>query len=218
MPEITALLPLVRRKDRVQVYVDGEAACVLSRTVVQEAGLSIGRDLPDATLADIQALDNFHTTLQLAYRYLSYRPRSESEVRTRLRRSGAGLSVVDAVVNRLKEQRLVNDAVFAAEFAEHRTAASPRSRKMVGWELRRKGIDAEVVEEATAELDDEQTAYQAAEKRASRMPEVDYLGFRQKLGGFLQRRGFSYGVCARVVERLWREQRAGGTGETEADG
>ena len=49
-------------------------------------------------------------------------------------------------------------------------------------------------------------SYQAAAKRSARMPEMEFTDFRRKLGGFLQRRGFGYGVSARAVERVWRER------------
>ncbi len=214
MAEIPALLPQPRQKQRIQVYLDGEFAFILHRTIAAEAALSIGRKLLPGEQHDLQARDAYHAALQSAYRYLAYRPRSESEVRSRLRRL-AGPAVIDAVIAKLKEQHVVDDQVFATDFAERRTTASPRSRKMIGWELRRKGVKAEVVEDATAELDDEATAYEAGAKRSSRMSETEYLPFRQKLGGFLQRRGFGYGVATRVVERVWRERTGSPDDSTE---
>ncbi len=214
MAEITALLPQPRQKQRIQVYLDGEFAFSLHRIIATEATLSIGRKLAPAEQRDLQARDAYHTALQSAYRYLASRPRSESEVRSRLRRA-AGPVIVDAVIAKLKEQRFVDDPAFAADFTERRATASPRSRKMIGWELRRKGVKAEVVEDATAELDDEATAYEAAAKRAGRLSETEYLPFRQKLGGFLQRRGFGYGVATRVVERVWRERNGNPDESTE---
>lgn len=206
MPEITSLLPQPGKKNQVAVYLDGAYAFALRSEIVLEQRLSIGKQLSEMDVANLQASEEFQDTLNLAYRFLSYKPRTEAEVRTRLRKAGAGLSLTDAVINRLKQQRFLDDANLAANVAEHRTSTSPRSAKMIGWELRRRGVAAEVVEEATEPLDDEQTAYQAAAKRSARMSEVEYADFRRKLGGFLQRRGFSYGVSARAVERVWRER------------
>jgi SOS response regulatory protein OraA/RecX len=43
---------------------------------------------------------------------------------------------------------------------------------------------------------------------------LEYQAFRERLGGFLTRRGFSYGVARRVIEECWSEQ--GGSDGEEA--
>jgi len=54
-------------------------------------------------------------------------------------------------------------------------------------------------------IDDEESAYRAAQKRGRTLAKEDYETFRRKLGAFLRRRGFSYEVVSRTTERLWQE-------------
>jgi regulatory protein len=60
-------------------------------------------------------------------------------------------------------------------------------------------------------VDDDQSAYRAAQKKSKRMPLSDFQVFRRRLGDFLRRRGFGYGTTQKTVTMLWRE--LGGTDE-----
>jgi regulatory protein len=142
-----------------------------------------------------------------ALRYLSYRPRSESEVRVRLSRYGYNDHIVACALDRLRGSGLIDDASFAAFWRENRASFSPRSSRLVAQELRQKGVSSEIIAETMETLDNEAEAYRAGYKKAHSMDRTDYYGFRRKLGAFLLRRGFDYEVIRLVVERLWEEQK-----------
>ena len=80
--KITALKLQKRNKDRVNVYLDDEFAFGLSRIVA--AWLRTGQELTEEKIAELQAQDNVEVALQRALNFLSYRPRSEEEVRRNL--------------------------------------------------------------------------------------------------------------------------------------
>jgi regulatory protein len=88
---------------------------------------------------------------------------------------------------------------------ENRTTFRPRSRRMMTLELRQKGLDEEAIRSAVENVDDEASAYQAAQKRAVRFKGMEWNDFRKKISEFLARRGYSYTVIAPVVTRLWNE-------------
>ena len=206
MPTVTALLPQPRRKDRVNLFLDSAFAFPLHKKLAQEAGLFIGQELAEA---DIRALEHQATlrfALDIAYRFLALRPRTEAEIRTRLRRGRVAAELTERVVARLKEQRLLDDVAFAHQWAEHRAASSPRSRSLVRHELQLKGIGQELAQEAVLELDDEEAAYQAGARRVTRLKVQDHQEFRKRLWDFLRRRGFGYNVITITIERLWRER------------
>ena len=75
-----------------------------------------------------------------------------------------------------------------------------------------KGIDSDLAEVATRELDDHDSAYRAGLKHSRRLQRDDFATFRRRLWGFLRRRGFDYSVSKQVIGRLWNErQRCDGT-------
>ena len=67
------------------------------------------------------------------------------------------------------------------------------------------GVDREVIQDALLDFDSAANAYKSASKYASKLSVEDGTAFRRKLGGFLQRRGFSGEVLGQTVERIWRE-------------
>ena len=109
------------------------------------------------------------------------------------------------MVARLKEQGLVNDMDFAQFWKENRSSFSPRSQWLTKLELRRKGVADDIIEGVVNTIDDGDSAYRAALARTRSLPRSDYQRFRLRLGGYLKRRGFGYGVINHTLERLWQE-------------
>ncbi len=206
MRTITAIEAQKRGNDRVNVFLEGTFAFSLGIEVLQEQGLHLGQVLSDPQIEELVSADLFHKCLNAALRFLSYRPRSETEIRMRLRRR-FDEQTIDRVILQLKAGHMVDDGAFAQFWRENRESFSPRSERMLKLELRRKGIDPEVIAEVVEGIDDAESAYRAAEKRTRLWAKEDYNTFRRKLSAFLRRRGFSYEVANRTLERLWQESR-----------
>lgn len=143
--------------------------------------------------------------LKSAYHLLGYRQRSEIELRDKLSAKFTK-TAVDTVIERLRDKHLVDDAAFAQYWRERRETLNPRSRKMVAVELRKKGIDKEVINRALDGYNDKETAYNAVKKKASLWAGYSYYDFKCKMGSFLLRRGFNYEVANQTVDRLWSER------------
>ena len=205
MKKITALRPSRGRGKRVNIYLDGRFAFSLDAEVAVREGLRPEQELSEERINELNGSDNLQRCMNAAQQLLGYRPRSEPELRQRLRRRGFDDSVIEPTITRLRELGLVDDLAFARFWTENRDYFSPRSRYMTGLELRNKGVSADIIEKAVGTLDDEDSAYRAAQKKARSLPRADYDVFRRRLGDYLRRRGFGYGVINHTVERLWRE-------------
>ena len=200
-------------RQRVNVYVDGRFALALGLAVAQEAGLHTGMAVSDDDLHKLQEADARQSAYDAALRLLAYRPRSEKELRLRLARRGYAPRLVDETLARLRRLGYVDDEAFARFWTESRDSSSPRSQRLLRSELLQKGVEADTASEAVAALSDEEAAYRAASKRLRTVQEGDYVTFRRRLGDFLLRRGFSYDVIRRTVDRCWAEK-----GGSPADG
>ncbi|MBN2238524.1 MAG: RecX family transcriptional regulator [Dehalococcoidales bacterium] len=211
MSKITALRPAKGRRKRVSVFLDGEFAFSLEAEIAVREGLRVDQDISPERVNEIASESNYHRCYDAAALFLTYRPRSEPELRERLQKKGYPQGSIDRVVSRLKQQGLVNDNAFAEYWKENRDSFSPRSQWLTGQELRRKGVSEEIINKVVGELDDEDSAYRAALKKARNLPRRDYQSFLRRLGEHLQRRGFGYGVIKTTVQRLWDEL------ETEED-
>lgn len=203
MKKITALVVQKRNPNRVNVHLDGEYAFGLARIVA--AWLRVGQELDEEKLKRLQVEDARERAVQQALLFLSYRARSESEIRQNLRKHEMPEEVIEETIARMRQDGLANDGQFAQAWVENRSTFRPRSRRMLAMELRQKGLDNEAVSSALEDVDDEPLAYEAAKKRAPRLKALEWADFRKKLSEFLARRGFSYSVIAPVVTRIWNE-------------
>ena len=149
---------------------------------------------------------------QAALRLLGYRSRTESEMRQRLSRKGFGEAEIETAVVRLKAAGLIDDAAFAKAWSDSRTAGSPRSAYIIKRELKTKGIETGIADEAILAVDDGEAAYRAVQPRLKHVKPLPPEEARRKLADFLRRRGFGWNVIERTLSRLQAE---GFQGETE---
>ena len=203
MRKITAIEVQRRSPNRVNIHLDGEYAFGLARIVA--AWLRVGQELSEQKIEELLAADARERAYQQAMLFLSYRARSESEIRRNLRKHEIPEAVIDQTIERLRQDGFANDRQFANSWVENRNTFRPRSRRMMALELRQKGLDEEAIQSAVENVDDEASAYEAAQKRAVRFKGLEWNDFRRKLSEFLARRGFSYSVIAPVVARVWNE-------------
>ena len=191
-----------RREGRVNLYLNGRFALALTLDAIAVAGLRSGDEISDEALRSLRRDAAGADATAAALRLLSYRPRSEAELRQRLARRGAPADLVDGAISRLRELGLVDDVAFARTWVDGRSRLSPRSKRLLRRELQAKGIDSEAAREALEPLDDEDTALRAAGRRADAMRGLPYPEFRRRLGDFLRRRGFDSATIRRTADRL----------------
>ncbi len=205
MRKITALHVGRGRRKRVNVFLDSRFACSLEAEVIIKEDLQVGQELSASQIEALARLDHYHRCLTAAAHYLSYRPRSEFELRERLHQRGFDGDSVKAVLAKLKEQGLVDDTAFAQFWKDNRESFSPRSRWLTKLELRRKGVANDIIDQVVDAIDDDDSAYRAAQSKARSLSLSDYQSFHRRLGEYLKRRGFGYGVINHNIERLWQE-------------
>ena len=205
MSKITAIRNGRSVGKRVNMFLDGKFALSLEAKVAAREGLQVGQELSANQIEVLARSDRFDRCLNAATHYLSYRPRSESELRERLHRRGFDGDSVEAVITRLKEQELIDDTAFAQFWKDNRESFSPRSQWLTKLELRQRGVPADIIDQVVSAVDDDDSAYRAALGKARNLPPSDYQRFRRRLGGYLKRRGFDYGVINHTVKRMWQE-------------
>jgi regulatory protein len=205
MKKVTAVRSGKRGK-RVNIYLNEKFAFSLEAEVALKEGLKAEKALSENEIEALKKADLFQRCLNAAFHFLSYRPRSQAELRQRLGKRGFDGDNVAAVLARLKERGLVDDLAFAQFWKDNRDSFSPRSQWLTRLELRQKGVPAEIIDRVAAEVDDQDCAYRAAVAKARRLSTADYQNFSRSLGQFLKRRGFGYGLIKPTVERVWQER------------
>jgi regulatory protein len=130
-------------------------------------------------------------------KYISYKARTEKEVRDYL-----GEDCSEEIIAKLKDYKFIDDAEYAKMFAAQRERFRPRSRKMLEFELKKKGIL------STTHLvlsTDSQLAYLALERKMRLWQKLTYLEFKTKAARFLASRGFSWDIIEKAVKKAYNE-------------
>lgn len=220
--KITAIEPQQRHPDRYNIALDGRFALGLDGALVVAEGLSVGQELSAADVERLAGREEERRLFDAAVRFLAPRPRSRAEVRRRLlaprpNRPVPSREGVERILDRLEQLELLNDQDFADFWVENRERFSPRSARALGQELRQKGVARETAEQVSDPERDAERALAAARQRLHMWRGLDYEALRTRLGQFLLRRGFSYGIARETVRQVWEELRGEATDE-DADG
>lgn len=145
----------------------------------------------------------------ICLRMLTARPRTRAELRRSLLKKEISEEVADQVLGRLSEVGLIDDAAFAEVFVRSRQTYQGLGRRALRVELRRKGVDDDVVADAVATVDDEAEESRARElvvKRLRSTSEVDETKLIRRLVGMLARKGYPEGLAYRVVRDELRKR------------
>jgi regulatory protein len=189
-----------RNKNRVNIIIDGQFAFGLA--AIEAARLRVGQTLSDEDIARLRAQDEVERAYERALNFLSYRPRSEAEVRANLRKKNLADTSIETVVGRLDRAGLLDDRAFARYWVENRMQFNPRGPRALRYELRAKGVPDSIIADALADLDETTPARKAAEAGARRLSHLEPRDFRRKLKAHLVRRGFSYEVIEPLIGEM----------------
>jgi regulatory protein len=161
-------------------------------------------------------MDPLTPALSKALRYLSFRIRSEKEIREYLLGKNKpqkknfeppSPEIIDAVIVRLKEMKFLNDLEFAKSWVRSRTEYKPKALNIIKLELKQKGISAELIEQALGESrvekDDKTLARELLEKKKKKYEHMEKNERYRKAGGFLARKGFSFEAIKAAIDEIF---------------
>lgn len=147
---ISAIEP--RRKGLSALFLDGEFVMNLDTQTLIENRFDVGREIDDDDLHEIIALSNERRAKNKALWLISYRDHSKKELKDKIKRTCDDESAEKAV-ERMEELGLVNDEDYARRYARKLIFQKKMTKRAAMYELNRKGIDKETVEEALGEID-----------------------------------------------------------------
>lgn len=193
--ELTAAEP--RRKGLVQLYLDGEEAVKVDREAFLRAGLRPGDQISDEELHRLILDSDARRAREKALCLLEHRNHSKRELTEKIARTAASWEAAQEAADHMEELGLVDDGAYARDWAREMFLRKRWGAMRVKQELRRKGIDGELIEELLEEYRQMDGGGLAAENVRALL-EAKYPGWRedekQRRRAFaaLQRRGYSY--------------------------
>lgn len=199
---ITGIEPQQRRPARVSIFVDGVFTLGVDGAVARSLGLAVGQPVDEARLREMAEREEARRATELALQFLGYRARSREEVRRRLARKGFEEEIIAEVIDRLAGSGLIDDTQFTEAWVRAHSSSRPAGPRRLSWELRRKGVDAEIIRAALGRIDAEtelDLALKVGRQKAESVRGEPLPVARRKVAAALQRRGFSWEVTSRVL-------------------
>lgn len=189
------------------MFIDGEFALGLPAIEAVKRGLRSGVELSGSDIQELLAVDEIERAVQGAITFVSYRPRSEREVRDRLRKRDFSQPAIDQAIERMRGWGYLDDQAFAEWWVGNRAEHRPRGKRLLAGELRSRGVSSEVVGDVLeeAELDEHAAALELARKRVSSLSSLDRPTQERRLAAFLGRRGYGWDVIKPVMKEVFGE-------------
>jgi len=189
----------------VEVILEGATFARLRKSHFDKCPLAPGDDIDETAWLDRVAAAQFADAYETALSSLDRSARTAHDLSSTLRRKGIVQPAIDAVLARLRENGLIDDASYAQRMAELQ-ASKPVGLYAFKRKLRAKGISDDDAEDALAAFDDDQqraAAQQAAQKLCKKYEALPEREARAKLSQALARRGFAWDAIESAVESLF---------------
>lgn len=211
MPQITSITEqkanLKRRqkeKDRrFNIFLDGKYSFSVGEENLLKFKVMEYKILTQDEINSIKGEENQSKLLDRAVNFLSYRPRSEKEVKDYLIKTiskaeklkwneARESSLPDIVIEKLRKYGYINDVEFAKWWIESRTKAKPKGRKLIELELKGKGVDSNLIVKLLPNKSktDINLALKVLEKKKTKLSKLQPREVQKKVFNYLAYRGF----------------------------
>lgn len=198
---ITKIQPQKNDK-RVNIYIDGEFAFGLMLETQYKYNLKEGMDIDIDFIETVLLEEEQLKAKNIALNFLTHRKRTAKEITDKLKEKGFEESIVEKTLDYLKNYGLVDDKDYANSFVKDKVKLNKHGPQRIKYDLYRKGISQEIIEEVLMKDDEYPRALELAKKKMSSYKNDDRDKIYRKLGGFLQRRGYSYDCISKVLKEL----------------
>lgn len=204
-----------KNSKRFNIYLDGKFAFGADEDSLVEHRLIVGKELSQEDFERVLFATEVGKLMERMYGLFSVRMRSEKEVRDYLRqlnfkrklkdKEALSETVMDALIERLKQKDLLNDERFANEWIHARRNSKQKGMQSIMAELYQKGIARDIIVQAFEDVgedegSEEELAMQSLEKKVRNPELLADPREKQRILGFLMRKGFSYDVSRSVIE------------------
>lgn len=193
-----------RREGRVNIYIDNKFAFGLSLELKYSHALEIDKEIDESFIEDVLKEEEAKKAINAALNFLSYRQRSERELRNKLNEKGYEENYIERALSYCKEQNYIDDESFARSFVKDKINLNQLGSHRLERELKLKGISDAIIESVLVEDKEEEyeRAFIIAKKKYSTYKDDDRNKVYRKLGGFLQRKGYSFEIVNKILKEL----------------
>lgn len=202
MPVITKIARQKNNNERYNLYLDEKYAFSLDEAVLIKYQLSKGKVIEEFTLDEIVFDDEVRKAFNKAINFLSYRMRSEHEVKQKLLQNEFGEAVILEAIRKLYEFGFLNDESFTKALVATQKKNSKKGPAAIRQELKKKGIEKDLQEEVLAAYSEEEQlaiARTITEKLINQNQQKTPRQVKQKVQDALQRKGYNFSIVSQAI-------------------
>jgi len=191
-------------KDRVNIYLDGEFAFGLSLEIAYKYNLKENMEIDESYIENVLKSEEQNRANDYALKFLSNRWRTEKEIVDKMIKKGFDEEVINETLAYLKKYNFIDDRRFAEIYTEEKVRLKKLGSYRIKHELQNKGVDESIASEIVEKYSDNEyeRAMELATKKIKSYKNDDKNAIYRKLGGYLQRRGYSFECVSKVLREL----------------
>lgn len=160
------------------------------------------RDVEPESARELVPADPYSVASSIVLRQLSLAPKTRAQLAEKLAKKGASPEITAAVLDRFTELGYIDDLAYAHTFIRSKMATRHLSKRALAYELSKCGVDKATIEQALAEISDEdemRAARDLVEKKLRTMNSLDLETRTRRIMGALARKGFSSSIATSVL-------------------
>ncbi len=198
MGKITRIEQQKKKKNRVNIYIDGEFSLGLYKDTVTKFYLYENKEISPDEISLIKEFEVLTDAKEKARNYISYRERSKKEIKDYLTNKGVKEEIAEEVIADFEKADLIDDHRFANVWIKDRNKNNPKGNFALKMELKDKGIEESEIENLLQSVDEKGNARKAFEKAVKKYGKNK--ASKEKIFQYLERRGFEIQTILAVLK------------------
>lgn len=206
---ITLISPQKNNENRVNIFIDGNYNFSLDLETLLKNKLKVNQTIDKKEIDRLIKESEFLRFYNLVLNFLSFRPRSENEVKFYLKKKKIDDLEIETVILKLKEKGLIDDFKFSRWFIDQRRTFRPKSKRLIEIELLKKGVDKKVTQEVFSNYNsktEKELAKRLTEKGYQKYLKLPPRERKQKLTAYLLQRGFEWETVKAVIDEFFKKE------------
>jgi len=192
-----------KKENRYSIFLDGEFEFGIYKDTVLKFGLRTKDELSEEKIDEIKDYDEYYAGKRIALRFLSYRQRSEREIRDKLRSKKISNSNIDKIITTLSELNFINDEQFAKLFLDSYLRKKPMGGRLISIKLLEKGIKKDIIGKVLTENYNEaeelEKCNELLKKYIKKVKSKNEMEKKRKCYQYLLSRGFDNELVREII-------------------
>jgi regulatory protein len=212
MPTVVNLKRKKRTKEWYLIYLNDGREILSYIDFIVKFKVKVGKQLTEEQIKEMKSESEVILAKEIAYRFISYKPRTLKEVSDKLKAKGFQSDLVSKVVEELKNYGFINDLEYARNFVLNKSRSKTLGELALRRELLSKGISSEIVDGVLSErenlIDEFEIALDLAQGKLKQIKSLKKRKrgrdeYKRRIYEFLLRRGFKFETINRVMREVF---------------